>query len=137
MTLVDAGPLVALINKGDASHPRCVLALGRLNLPLVTTGPALNRAMDYLGERVGWDGQRALWDMTKSGALELAETSPAMYARMTELMAKYQGVPMDLAAASLVALAEERGLDRIFTLDRGFTIYRLPPHFRKRLTPIP
>jgi predicted nucleic acid-binding protein len=32
---------------------------------------------------------------------------------------------MDLADASLVALAEERGLKRIFTLDDDFRIYRI------------
>jgi len=32
---------------------------------------------------------------------------------------------MDLADASLVALAEERSLKRIFTLDADFGIYRL------------
>lgn len=33
---------------------------------------------------------------------------------------------MDLADASLVALAEEENLDRIFTLDSEFRVYRLP-----------
>jgi predicted nucleic acid-binding protein len=32
---------------------------------------------------------------------------------------------MDFADASLVVVAEERGLDRIFTLDSEFRIYRL------------
>jgi hypothetical protein len=45
---------------------------------------------------------------------------------MPALMEKYRDLPMDLADASLVALAEERTLDRIFTLDRDFRIYRLP-----------
>jgi predicted nucleic acid-binding protein len=32
---------------------------------------------------------------------------------------------MDFADASLVALAEQRGLQQIFTLDSGFRVYRL------------
>jgi uncharacterized protein len=40
-------------------------------------------------------------------------------------MKKYRDVPMDLADASLVALAKERGLRRVFTIDRDFGIYRL------------
>jgi len=39
-------------------------------------------------------------------------------------MARYRALPMDLADASLVALAEERGLSRVFTLDRHFRAYR-------------
>lgn len=39
---------------------------------------------------------------------------------MRSLMEKYRDTPMDLADASLVALAETRGLKRIFTLDSDF-----------------
>lgn len=40
-------------------------------------------------------------------------------------MDKYQDVPMDLADATLVALAEERNWRRIFTLDSDFAVYKL------------
>lgn len=40
-------------------------------------------------------------------------------------MEKYRDTPMDLADASLVAVAESRSLPRVFTLDRHFRIYRL------------
>ncbi len=46
-------------------------------------------------------------------------------ARMQLLMEQYEDVPMDLANASLVALAEAQRLKRIFTLDSDFYIYRL------------
>ncbi len=50
-------------------------------------------------------------------------------------MAKYRDLPMDLADASLVALAEETGLTRIFTLDEHFRLHRLLG--RKRFVVIP
>ena len=37
-------------------------------------------------------------------------------------MALYSSVPMDLADASLVAVAESRGYSRLFTLDSDFFI---------------
>ena len=40
-------------------------------------------------------------------------------------METYQDVPMDLANATLVALAEDRKLRRIFTLDTDFAVYKL------------
>jgi predicted nucleic acid-binding protein len=49
-----------------------------------------------------------------------------MLARMPGLMEHYKDLPMDLEDASLVALAEEQGLDEVFTLDRDFREYRLP-----------
>jgi predicted nucleic acid-binding protein len=40
-------------------------------------------------------------------------------------MEKYRDIPMDFADATLVCLAEETGINKIFTLDiRGFSAYR-------------
>lgn len=41
------------------------------------------------------------------------------------LMEKYQDIPMDLADASLVAVAESQKIKRIFTLDSDFYVDRL------------
>jgi hypothetical protein len=45
--------------------------------------------------------------------------------------------PMDLADASLVALAEERGQRRVFTLDPGFAVYRFRGRQRFEVVPAP
>ena len=46
-------------------------------------------------------------------------------ARMKQLMRKYRDLPMDLADAALVRVAERERLRRIFTVDRRvFQIYR-------------
>ena len=39
-------------------------------------------------------------------------------------MRQYRNVPMDLADATLVALAESMGERRVFTVDEGFAVYR-------------
>lgn len=55
---------------------------------------------------------------------------------MRTLMHKYQDRPMDLADASLVCLAEQRGVRDIFTLDRDdFRIYRVHGRQTFRLWP--
>lgn len=126
MILTDAGPLVAIIDRGEADHARCVAALETLQGPMVTTWPAFTEAMYLLGAAAGWSGQEPLWRMVKRGHLQIAEMTPRMLERMAVLMEKYRDLPMDLADASLVALAEAQGDDRIFTLDHHFRIYRLP-----------
>lgn len=135
MTLTDAGPLVALIDADEADHEICVLALGGLGLPLVTTWPAFTEAMYLLARAGGSRGVQALWTLVLSGRLEIAELSPAAVERSAALMAKYADRPMDLADATLVALAEARAEKRIFTLDSDFLIYRL--HGRGRFEIIP
>ena len=56
MTLVDAGPLIALIDRDDRDHQACAAELGNLSGPLVTTWAAFTEAMYLLGDRAGWKG---------------------------------------------------------------------------------
>jgi uncharacterized protein len=135
VTLTDAGPLVALIDADEPDHARCLDALTQLSLPLVTTWPAFTEAMYLLGRAAGWRGQEPLWRMTLREDLIIALPSAAANKRAARLMERYADRPMDLADATLVALAEERRLKRIFTLDADFHIYRL--HGRQAFEIVP
>ena len=99
MILTDAGPLVALIDRGEADHARCVAALAEVTPPLVTTWPAFAEAMYLLGDAAGWSGQEPLWRMIERGELQLAEVSAAMLARMPALMEKYRDKPRQMSGA--------------------------------------
>jgi predicted nucleic acid-binding protein len=50
---------------------------------------------------------------------------PERLGRVRDLMERYRDLPMDLADASLVALAETLNQKRIFTLDTDFRVYRI------------
>ena len=126
MTLIDAGPRIALIDKGRGKvHERCLAAQESLTSPLLTTWSCFTEAMYFLGELRGWAGQNALWKFIQKDALLVHQHTFEETERMRELMERYQNVPMDLADASLVVLAETQGLRRIFTLDGDFFIYRI------------
>ncbi|HSO74392.1 MAG TPA: PIN domain-containing protein [Blastocatellia bacterium] len=126
MTLVDAGPLIALIDKGQGeAHEKCIAAQKVVVGSLLTTWPCLAEAMYLLGELGGWQGQEALWRFVEKEALIVHGPGKDETTRMRSLMEKYRDTPMDLADASLVALAEARGLKRIFTLDSDFYVYRI------------
>ena len=63
--------------------------------------------------------------MIETGAVELLALGPDDVPRMKELMRKYRDLPMDLADAALVRVAERDKVRRIFSLDsRDFQIYR-------------
>ena len=126
MTLIDTGPIVALINRNDPNHARC-LAAARL-LPqeaLVTSWPCFTEAMYLLNRAAGHDGQAALWRWRSDGRLTLLDLTAEEADRMATLMAKYRDRPMDMADASLIVVAERLGSKRIFTLDGDFHIHRL------------
>jgi predicted nucleic acid-binding protein len=121
--LVDAGPLVALIHADDQHHQRCKDALATLREPMLTVWPAFTEAMYLLG--FSGEAQDALWDILESDALWMADLTDDDYPRLQQLMRKYRDLPMDLADAALVRVAERERLPRIFTIDRrDFEVYR-------------
>ncbi len=124
MILVDSGPLIALHDRADADHARCRRAAARLQGPMITTWPAFTEAMYLLGARGGTVSQQALWGLWLTQALLVGDLDDSAIRRSRELMRKYADLPMDLADATLVALAESLGERRVFTLDSDFRIYR-------------
>ncbi len=125
MTLTDTGPLVALINRRDRAHARCVAAVETLRGALLTTWPCFAEAMHLVGKSGGQSAQAELWDYVSDGTLRFHNLSAAEIAQMPLLMEKYRDKPMDLADASLVVAAQTLGAMRIFTLDSDFYVYRL------------
>jgi predicted nucleic acid-binding protein len=121
--LVDTGPLVALLDRSDPYHSICQETLRSLQDQLVTVWPVVTEAMYLL--RGYWEAQAALWEMLEARAVEILPLQSDDFPRMRELMRKYRDLPMDLADAALVRVAERERLRRIFTLDRrDFQVYR-------------
>jgi predicted nucleic acid-binding protein len=131
--LVDAGALIALLDRSDRHHDECVATLKLLRAPLATVWPALTEAMHLLGEVPA--GRDALCDMVFDGAVKLLAIGSPELVHLKELMRKYRDLPMDFADAALVYAGERDQLTRILTFDRHFTIYRLPR--RGRFTVLP
>lgn len=121
--LVDSGPLVAVIDRSDRHHETCKATLQSLTDPLRSAWPVVTEATYLLA--FSWRGQEGLWDLLTSQALALAPLEPADAPRLRDLMHKYRDLPMDLADAALVRVAERERLRPVFTLDRRhFTLYR-------------
>jgi len=124
--LTDTGPLIALLDDNDRHHGDCIAVMKLLpSSPLQTTWPCFTEAIYLLGSEGGYPFQERLWQMRRDGLLILLDVTVAETDRMDVFMAKYQNVPMDVADASLVAVAENRGIRRLFTLDSDFYIYVL------------
>lgn len=132
--LVDAGPLVALLDRSDDRHEDVVEALKGIQDPLVSVWPAVVEAMYLLS--FSWPAQKALWELLETGTLHLLPLEEADLGPMKALMEKYRDLPMDLADASLVRVAEREGIRRVLTLDqRDFSVYRLARKGRFALLP--
>jgi uncharacterized protein len=120
--LLDTGCIVALLDRSEASHPRCVETLRDLSGPLVTCEAVIAEACYLLrGLRGAAD---AVLENVERGIFGIPFRLDAMCAQVRTLRRRYVSVPMDLADACLVTLATELGTGRILTLDRDFEVYR-------------
>ncbi len=126
--LIDAGPLVALLDRSDAAHARCQHVFETLTHPPLTVWPAVAEA-SHLLSRIHL-GQLALLRLAQTGTVGIARLDQEDLGRMHELMAKYHDLPMDLADAAIVRVAERERINRVFTVDhKDFRVYR-PAHIR-------
>ncbi len=132
--LVDAGPLVAILNARDNDHQVCVDAFRSIRTPLVTSWAVLTEAAYLLGHSI--DAQEALFALVERGAVAIAPLVSEDLPAIRKLMRTYSDLPMDFADATLVHLAKKLGANTIFTLDsRDFSVYRIAG--RKHLKIIP
>jgi hypothetical protein len=115
---------VALFDPQDASHGRCVEVLQSIAEPLATTTPVLTEAFHLLTPNS--IGAQRLMDFVAAGGLSVGYLDDDTLVRAFELMLQYADMPMDLADASLVAIAERDDIRRVFTVDRrDFAAYRV------------
>jgi predicted nucleic acid-binding protein len=125
MIIADTGFFYALLDRDDAWHERCARAAQSLDEPLVTTWPVLTEAVYLLERTLGIEPAAALLADVASGDIVVWDLTPAAVAKLPALLRRYADLPMDLADASLVCLAEELGHGRILTTDeRDFRAYR-------------
>ena len=125
MIIADTGFWIALANRKDRHHKQCTKALASVNERLITTWPVMTETCHLLVSRLGPAAALTFVDSAARGAFELFELKPSHLSRVHALMERYKQLPMDLADASLVILAEELGSGRILTTDqRDFGAYR-------------
>jgi hypothetical protein len=122
--LLDAGPLIAALDRGDPGHARVSRAFAAFRGVLVTSGAVITEAMHFLGDER--DGPERLVDFLRRSGTQISDCfTPMRLDKCVALMKKYADLPMDFADATLVVIADEVGVGEILTLDkRGFRTYR-------------
>lgn len=123
--IADTGFWYALINEADTFHAQAIAALKEVDGELVSTWPVITETSYLLQSRLGLQQVCEFLASYHEGLFVIYEIRPEQVLRMIELMRKYADLPMDMADASLVVLAEELGHGRILSTDmRDFRTYR-------------
>lgn len=124
--LIDTGVIVALLDRSERNHLRCVKAIEDVAAPLVTCEAVVAEACYLL--RAVHGASDAVLDNVEAGVFEIPFRLVGACSSVRGLMKRYARLPMDFADACLVHLADELGTGRILTLDSDFRVYR----WRKR-----
>jgi uncharacterized protein len=119
--LVDAGPIIAWLNRKDAYRARVKPFLDRWQGHLLTTWPVLTEACALVPVHL----RLPLVKWVEHGGVRVFELPGSAAAELATLMTRYRDHPMDLADASLVWLAGEISLTDVITIDDAdFAAYR-------------
>jgi predicted nucleic acid-binding protein len=132
--LLDTGFVVALVNARDPDHARCVDVWRDLRAQLFSVEGVLVECAHLLRKAPG--GASAAVHLVYQSGTQLVPPSEDRAKRALGLMEKYRDIPMDFVDALLVAVAEERNVRDVLTLDRrGFDAYRANGRERFRVLP--
>jgi predicted nucleic acid-binding protein len=117
--ILDAGPLIAAINRQDRHHLWARATLERI-------GPPFHSCPEAMAEAAAMTGQpAAIVEMIQANEIILAFDLSAQAASVLSLLKKYADSGMDLADACIVRMSELTRDCRVITVDRaGFAIYR-------------
>ncbi|NMF57845.1 type II toxin-antitoxin system VapC family toxin [Pseudanabaena yagii] len=124
MIIIDTGAFVALFNRRDSAHLAAQRAFETIQEPMITTFPVITETCYFLAATASHTAQSNFLKSFVLGAFQIFDLEPNHIDRMIVLMEKYADLPMDMADASLVVLAEQFS-GRILTVDRrDFSVYR-------------
>ena len=128
-SILDAGPLIALLDARDQHHRWVRERWDSIKPPLLTCEAVVVEAC-FLARRLVHRGPDKILQIIQRGTLDLTFSLSRETDAVVRLMKKYRGVPMSLADACLVRMSELHPSSPVLTLDRDFTIYRRNRHGR-------
>ncbi len=120
--LLDTGPLVASLDRRDHFHNWVTAELATIEPPLLTCEAVISEACFLL--RNVYPGQEAVISLVNTRIIQIPFRLDEEADILGELLTRYQSVPMSLADACLVQMAEQYSESVLLTLDSDFRIYR-------------
>lgn len=120
--ILDTGAIVALINRQDQQHQWVVCELATIQPPLIMCEAVISEAF-FLLRRVR-NGIETLKDLLDEKHIQVVFQLDPDVQSVTDLMIRYNSVPMAFADACLVRMAELYPNSSVFTIDQDFLIYR-------------
>jgi predicted nucleic acid-binding protein len=122
LLILDTSFLVAFLRERDEFHSWAVTALKAREGKLITCEAVLAETCHLLRDRL--DARKGLLAAVATGSISIPFTLGEEAGAIGKLMNRYRNIPMSLADACLVRMAEIHKEGMVFTLDEDFQIYR-------------
>jgi predicted nucleic acid-binding protein len=120
--ILDTGPLVAFLNGRDKHHDWAEAQWAQIQPPLLTCEAVISEACFLLRE---YDkGAGSVFELLQRKVLWISFCLADQIIPVSALLKKYGNLPISVADACLVRLAELHDSSSIMTLDAHFQIYR-------------
>jgi len=136
--IVDAGPLLASLDRRDPDHARSADVLRRRDLDLVIPALVIAEVAHFAAVRLGPRGEAAFARSLRDLTIETPE--PDDWPLIADMVERYADFPLGTVDASIAVLADRLDTDLIVTLDRRHfgairsprgTVFRLLPEPKK------
>jgi len=121
-TLIDSGVIIALFDKSDTFHQKSVEFLRTFKGELITSWAVMTEVSHMLdfNQQVQIDFLK--W--VELDGLKVYNITQDEIAGIRVMMEKYLDIPMDLADATLMHIANKEKISTIVSIDSDFDIYR-------------
>ena len=120
--LLDTGVIVALLDRSERHHARCVAVMEGLERPLVTCEAVIAESCYLLRGLPG--AADSILENVERGVFQIPFQLSRAAASVRSILRKYRDLAPDFADACLIQLADELETGDILTLDRDFESYR-------------
>ena len=129
IAVIDAGPLIALFDKSDTYHQKVRHRLEEyrkhVHGRLITTWPIITEVTYILKTHVHLEAQLDFLKWITIGGIEMFDLQKDHLSKIIELQKKYSDLSMDFADATLLIVAESLDVNKVFSIDKDFSIYRI------------
>lgn len=121
-TIIDSGPLIALFDRSDKYHSKVLDFIKSYKGKLVTSWAVITEVSHMLDFNLQVQIDFLKW--CERGGIEVYDISRTEISNIRIMMEKYIDVPMDLADATLMYIANKENIKNIVSIDSDFDIYR-------------
>jgi len=120
--LLDTGVIVALLDRSEQNHEKCLLSVESVTQPLVTCEAVIAESCYLLRDVAG--ASEAILENVEKGVFQIPFSITRQAGSVRRIIRRYRDQQIDFADACLIRLAEELDTGEILTLDSDFHIYR-------------